>query len=142
MPNYTNGKIYQITAEGFDPYIGSTTLPLGNRFSKFKTTKKHYSCSHFINHPSCKIELLEEYPCETRAELMLKEREWIDKTVCVNVARPIISDLEKREYHQSYNKTYTRKTPCAKPSKEKNAEYCRRWYLKKKEILATRTLVV
>ena len=130
MPNYKNAKIYKITAEGYDPYFGSTTLTLNNRLNAFRTSKKHYSCSHFVMIGT--IELLEDYPCETRKELMERERFWIDNNPCVNKARPIRTDLERIEYHKNYNKTYIRKIPQDRPTKEKNAEYCRRWYLKKK----------
>jgi hypothetical protein len=130
MPNYKDAKIYKILAEGYDPYFGSTTLTLDNRLKAFRNNKKYYSCSPFVNIGT--IELVEEYPCETRKELMERERFWIDNNICVNKVIPIRTDLEKVEYHKNYNKTYVRKTPLKTPTKEKNAEYCRRWYLKKK----------
>jgi hypothetical protein len=132
MPNYKDGKIYKITAEGYDDYYGSTTLTLENRFRAFKNTKKHYSCSPLLPLESCKIELVELFPCDSRKELVIRERFWTDNNPCINEVRPIRTDLEKVEYHKQYNKNYKRKTPQAKPSKEKNAEYCKRWYLKKK----------
>ena len=49
MPNYKEAKIYKLVADGFDPYYGSTTLTLENRFRAFKHTKKNYSCSPFIH---------------------------------------------------------------------------------------------
>jgi len=132
MPNYKNAKIYKITAEGHAPYYGSTTLTLKNRLSALRNSNKHYSCSHFVKVGT--IELIEEYPCETRKELMLRERYWIDNNDCINVAKPIRFALEKVEYHKNYskeyNKTYIR--PPSKTTKEKNAEYCKRWYLKNK----------
>ena len=132
MPNFQNAKIYKISAEGYDDYYGSTTLTLENRMRAFRNSKKNYSCSSLIGSGLGVIELVEEYPCDTRAELMTRERYWIDNNPCCNKAKPIRTDLENKEYHKNYNKTYLRKKPSTPATKEKNAEYCRRWYLKKK----------
>jgi hypothetical protein len=132
MPDYKNSKIYKIIAEGYDPYIGSTTLTLDNRLKAFRNSKKYYSCSNFVKFGI--IELIEDYPCETRKELMERERFWIDNTTCVNINKPMRTDLEKVEYHKTYNKeyhkTYILPLTHKKTTKEKNAEYCKRWYLK------------
>ena len=131
MPNYKEAKIYKLVAEGFDPYYGSTTLTLDERFRAFKNTKKKYSCSPFIHLESCHIELVELYPCETRNELMQREKFWIKNNKCINIANPYRTTLEKKLYHRNYMKENGHKYEKVKPTKEKTSEYCKKWYMKK-----------
>ena len=137
MPDYKDGKIYKITAEGYDPYYGSTTLPLIYRFRALKCSKNFYSCSPFINLESCRMELVELYPCETRNELMIRERYWIDKNKCVNMTKPFRTNLEKKIYHRNYNRKYmadyVKTHPPKKTTKEQNYQYHQTW-LKKKNL--------
>jgi predicted GIY-YIG superfamily endonuclease len=91
MPDYKNGKIYQIWSPNTDKvYIGSTTQPLHKRFyeHKSKVTKPdHYRAScEVIKAGDAKIELIEEYPCENKMELERREGQ-ISRTtqnVCYN----------------------------------------------------------
>ena len=91
MPDYKNGKIYQILSPNTDKvYIGSTTQPLHKRFyeHKSKVTKPdHYRAScEVIKAGDAKIELIEEYPCENKMELERREGQ-ISRTtqnVCYN----------------------------------------------------------
>ena len=103
MPDYSHGKIYKVTCESGLVYIGSTVQNLKKRLRLHNTSANNCETRHFINP---KIELLEDYPCETKDELLWKEREWIDKTDCVNKYRPIITREEKRERQKKCNKKY------------------------------------
>jgi len=83
--DYKNGKIYKIVDIGYTKmYIGSTTQPLYKRFSchkmKFIAWKnnKHNKLMVFdifeeFGIDNCKIELIEECPCENRMELCKKK---------------------------------------------------------------------
>ena len=42
-----------------------------------------------------KMLLIEEYPCETKQELLWRERFWIDNNNCINKYKPIITKEEK-----------------------------------------------
>lgn len=94
MPDYSKGKVYKLVAnETEDIYIGSTTQPLCERKALHVSNyKRHtegrggnYVTSHeLLKHPSCRIELLEAYPCASKEELYAKEGEWIRRLPCVN----------------------------------------------------------
>jgi len=92
MPDYSQGKIYKLTCDTGKVYIGSTTEALNVRLNKHKIKKNQTASRDFINP---KIELLEAYPCETKEQLCWKEREWFDKTECVNLNKPIITQEER-----------------------------------------------
>tara|TARA_R110000772_G_scaffold262357_1_gene381405 strand:- start:182 stop:808 length:627 start_codon:yes stop_codon:yes gene_type:complete len=101
MPDYSQGKIYKVTCETGKIYIGSTVMSIQRRFYQHKC--KHNLCltRHFINP---KIELIESYPCETVEDLLWKEREWIEKTECVNTYRPIVGKAEAKEHKKRSEK--------------------------------------
>lgn len=106
MGDYSQGKIYEIIDDTGKRYIGSTIQRLRRRFKKHITEfKKHIThkrkCSSIeLNLDKAKISLLEKYPCNTRKELLERERYWIDNTECVNKMRPIITKEEKRQYNR------------------------------------------
>lgn len=107
MPNYQNGKIYKIVGNGMT-YYGSTTIPL---YKRFYDHKHQQTCSSkdIVCHEDCEIILVENYPCETRQELLKRERFYIDNFKCINKLRPYISKEEKKEKQQAYD-TYRNKT--------------------------------
>ena len=100
MTNYKNGKIYKITS-GDKLYIGSTTQSLSQRLGGHKSSKKHGGhCSSFeiINNTDCQITLIELYPCNSREELLARERYHIDKNPqCINKCVPILSNEERSQ---------------------------------------------
>ena len=86
MPEYKNGKIYQIVCNiTSEVYIGSTTLSLKERLMKH-THKRTRMCTskQIIDRGDYYIELLETYPCESKYELELKEGEYQKNTKCIN----------------------------------------------------------
>ena len=82
---YTFGKIYKLmTTESNDTYIGSTCLPLKMRLwrhlalsKRISTTNKLYNTMKRIGTKAFKIELIEDYPCNTNKELIEREAYWI-----------------------------------------------------------------
>jgi hypothetical protein len=72
---YANGKIYILrTHKGDEVYIGSTTTSLEERF-KFHKCKSNpcNSKSLFVRYDDVYIELIELFPCETKAQLNRRE---------------------------------------------------------------------
>lgn len=110
MPNYKNGMIYKlVNDENDDIYIGSTsqTLPkrLGNHKAKYKcylNNSNSYFITSFniIKYQSCKIILIEEFPCKSKIELEKRERHYIDTLKCVNKIIPTRSKNEYRKIHR------------------------------------------
>ena len=99
-------KIYAIKSPHTDLYyIGSTTLPLCERFSRHKSEYKRYlkGIYHFvtsfkiIEHGDTYVELLEEVNCENRKQLEKREGEIIKehKEQCVNKS---IAGRTRKEY--------------------------------------------
>jgi hypothetical protein len=90
---------------GDDEYIGSTTRPLSERMSKHRTAFKGGGigrCSSiktlFDKHgiENCKIELIEDYPCERKEQLDKREGEIQRERTCVNMK---IAGRTKAEYY-------------------------------------------
>jgi hypothetical protein len=91
--DYSKGKIYKIIdLTNGDVYIGSTIQ--GN------LTRPCHKCHDFYigrNYDNCKIIVMETFNYITYEEVLWKEREWIDKTDCINKNRPIITEEERKE---------------------------------------------
>lgn len=96
MTDYSNGKIYIISSiHTDDVYIGSTVQTLKARMKQhindFKTwvksdyTAKYISVFEVVMYGDYEIELLENYPCETKRELLTREGYHQKQIQCVNV---------------------------------------------------------
>jgi hypothetical protein len=97
---YSQGKIYKLyTKEGDECYIGSTIQPLWRRLQVHKyPTNRCRSRELFEKYKCIEIELLEEYPCNTRYELEAREKKHIIKTDnCINnnIPNKCIKEREK-----------------------------------------------
>ena len=126
--NYINGKIYKITDIAYTKmYIGSTTQSLAKRFSLHKSKYKLWQDGKFnkltvfdlfneFGIENCKIELIEEFPCDNRMELERKEGEHIKNSECVNKR---IEGRTKKEYRQD--------------NKEEIKEYQKQYYFDNKD---------
>ena len=153
--NYQNGKIYCIRShQTNDIYIGSTTQPLSVRMAghrrkckHWKEGKGHYVTSFgLLQYDDCYIELIEEYPSNSKMELERREGELIREMDCVNkivVGRTIQEWKEdnrekllqgKREDYQRNKERYNKRS---KEDYHKNREKYRQlkkeWYEKNKE---------
>lgn len=107
--DYKNGKIYKIIDNSYTKmYIGSTTQPLSKRFwfhkGSYKSWLKNnkYKNSSFdlfdeFGIENCKIELIENYPCNSKEELERKEGEHIKNNNCVN---KVIAGRTKKEHYE------------------------------------------
>lgn len=105
MPDYSKGKIYIITSSNGLPYIGSTTETLSERLSKHRTNTKlgkGTTARIHLDADDVKIELLEEYPCKTKQELLLREKHYFDTMECCNYCSPIKSKEEKLDDKHIY----------------------------------------
>jgi hypothetical protein len=80
MPDYSNGKIYNIRCktDNTSIYVGSTTMTLAKRMAEHRyasytnNIKILYSCVNG-NWDDWYIELYEEYPCENKEQLCRRE---------------------------------------------------------------------
>jgi len=111
---YLNGKIYKIINSVNDKcYVGSTICALDKRLSGHKNSILKATSKILINEDpdNVSIKLIEEYPCLTKNELLLRERYWTDELECVNKFRPIRTREEKLECNRNcYHKNRERNT--------------------------------
>jgi len=101
MVNYNNSKVYKIVGPGDMIYIGSTTKNyLSSRLSEhrscYKTRNtgiKKGKCSSYqifdaYGPENCNIYLLEIVNCDTKNELLARERHHIETIECINKIIP------------------------------------------------------
>lgn len=113
MTDYSQGKIYRIDSEN-GTYIGSTVHDLEKRLYDHKSSLKSYKAgkvrfitSHIVlDAPDVEMRLVEDYPCSTRNELLLREKYWInffsERMEIVNKCNPIREEGDKQAYHKAY----------------------------------------
>jgi len=115
MPDYQNGKIYKlVNDENDDVYYGSTTQPLSKRIydhknlynSFLKNISKFNTSFNIVKYPSCKIILVENFPCNSKYELEARERYYIENFKCVNKNIPTRTDKQRREDQKELIKQY------------------------------------
>lgn len=141
-----NGKIYRLTCNVTNmTYIGSTTTALSIRlhqhaikYEKFTHFKEGNYCGAFqiIKNDDYKIELVEEYNCNTKAELCARERYWYDLekategVVLANINLPyrFYADLQEQRKRTDAKRATNPDRIASKKSSN------RRRYLLKKEL--------
>ena len=108
MTDYSRAKIYKLVNDVDDEvYIGSTTDPLNDRFCRHKwdatsrerPKSKLYKHMNNLGFEHFKIELIEDYPCNNKTELEIRESELIKKYGSLNI---VIPDRTKNEYRKQY----------------------------------------
>ena len=145
---YSNGKIYQITDVGYNKcYIGSTCLKLRRRFLqhiggyyKYLKGEAEYTTSYSMFEEfgveNCKVELVENYPCNSKDELLKQEGFHIRSFDCVNKC---ISGRTQREYYQEHQQHLAKwSKEYRQQRKEHYKELYATHYQKNKEVILQR----
>ena len=136
MNKYQNGKIYKIISNNTDMiYIGSTIkIKLKTRLNQhrhaFKTGNKKLKSGVMFLWDDAEIKLIENYPCESKTELIQREQYWMDQ-----YPDYIVNQMKASSDHKEYNRNYMRKRRkegLVKP-RENNKEYMKEWYQKNRE---------
>ena len=100
MPDYSNGKIYKIHSFKTDlKYYGSTTVELCKRSTGHKTDMKRgrtITSKQILEYDDAMITLVELFPCDSKSELLARERWYIENNQCVNKYVPGRTDAECR----------------------------------------------
>lgn len=133
---YQNAKIYKLYSDETDMvYIGSTTKTLKQRLGEhlrgysawLKGNKNYVSSFEILKYADYYIELIEDYPCETKKELERREGKII-KTF-ENAVNKIIAGRSKKEYCiDNKDKIAERNKRYRDNNKDKIAEYQRQHY--------------
>jgi hypothetical protein len=113
MPNYQNGKIYALKShQTEDIYIGSTTQRLCQRLGKHRADCKDNkgNTKYILQYEDYYIELIENFPCNSKEELEKREGHFIreNKNKCVNTRIPHRSQKEYKEENKDKIKEYTK----------------------------------
>ena len=136
MPDYKLGKIYMIypkvdNVDEGDVYYGSTTDTLARRMS----SHRYQSCCKILfdkyGVKNCFIELVEEYPCETKEQLNKKEGEYIRNHKCVN--KLIAGRTGEEWYTDNKSKISEQKKEYYIENVDKLKEYKKQYYIENKD---------
>jgi hypothetical protein len=110
--DYKNGKIYKVQFDDGHFYFGSTAGTLRHRFWHH-THGEDSSCNRYVKEvgkDTCRIVLVEDYPCENKDQLRRKEDEHIqlnrENEMCLNIRRAFTTPEEKKADQQRYDKAY------------------------------------
>jgi len=149
MVNYNEGKIYKIVCNVTgEVYIGSTCMPTlakrlaehRNGFKRWKEgkNKKHTRSFQIIERGDYSIVLIENVNCDTKEELLRRERFHIENNTCINKNIPLRTNaeyyLDNKEHIAEYNlKNKEEKKEYYKEYKLKNKEHIKEYYLENKE---------
>jgi hypothetical protein len=133
MINYQNGKIYSIRSYQTELiYIGSTTRPLSQRLGEHRIQYKKNSAmssKEILKYPDYYIELIENFPCNSKEELEKREGYFIKQNIniCVNCyiagRTPKEYNIDNKEQYNEYQKQYHEN------NKEQKKEYDKQRYL-------------
>ena len=146
MSEYLKGKIYTIRSRSCDlVYIGSTIQTLPDRFCGHKRSFNHFkkskgnNCASFqiLEREDAYIELFEDYPCNSKNELVRYEGQCQRKYECVNVQIAGRTQAEYREENREYYKKYMKKYQ--EENKEKIDEYIKKYQEENKEKIKEQT---
>tara|TARA_R110000796_G_scaffold60433_1_gene139818 strand:- start:211 stop:867 length:657 start_codon:yes stop_codon:yes gene_type:complete len=85
MPDYQKTKIYQIWSPNSEKvYVGATVQTLAQRMGKHRKPSNNTRSKIIIDLGDARIELLKEFPCNSKMESDKKEGEYIRNLDCVN----------------------------------------------------------
>ena len=136
MPNYKQSKIYYIINHTTNlKYVGSTTNKyLSQRLQKHLSDYKKYlkgekatpATSHkVLTNDNFEILLLENFPCNSKEELLRRERFFIESNECVNKLLPTRTNSERNEKYKQlrieHNARFMIETE--EPTKKINEKY-------------------
>jgi len=133
MEDYSNGKIYKLYSVSNEDlaYYGSTNRNLNERLREhINDYKNNRGCTSkkVIAAGDYKIELIENYPCNSNTELERKEGEYTKNNKCVNKVIPCRTQKEWREDNKE--KIAKQKKIWNEVNKEKIIEQKKEWHKK------------
>ena len=107
------GRIYQIVSDNYDKvYVGSTKLTLQGRlhqherdFKRYQKDKYNFVSSFLIlGKGDYRIELIEEFDCSSKQELLDRENQYIKKIDCVNMKDISMTSCPVEDYNLDIEK--------------------------------------
>lgn len=142
--DYKNGKIYKVQFDDGHYYIGSTAGELRRRLFEHRCKASDNACSKHmkeVGKDTCRIVLVEDYPCESREHLHRKEDEHIQahrgNELCLNIFRAFRTDEEVQKrgsiyYAANKEQALERQKEYYQAHKEERLAYAKVYHAKKK----------
>lgn len=133
---YENGKIYKLVDKTNDNkviYIGSTTQKLIRRInqhkqkSRDKPDRKIYKYICNVGWDNIDIELIENYKCDSKTELELRERYYIE-LLKPDLNHVIPTRKAKEYYNENRDKIMDNKRKYYENNKDKISDYHKDYY--------------
>lgn len=131
MSKYQQGKIYCIKSPHTNKvYVGSTIKTLERRMEGHLSKKNNTKSKEIIECGDAYIELIENYPCDTRQQLYMREGEIMRETSeCINLCINGRTRKEYRELNKDKAKEYY------ETNKEVLSKQHQEYYEKNKELI-------
>lgn len=140
MNKYQNGKIYKIISPNTEKiYIGSTIVNLNKRLIKhrYEIKKRGITSKIIFDAGDEKIELIKNFPCNSKEELRREEGLIMKqyKNICVNI---LIAGRTRKEYYtDNFEKIKIIQKKYYLKNKDKTDEYQRQYKIDNKERLSS-----
>ena len=102
MAEAIQGRIYRIISESHPevfPYYGSTIRPLKERWSKHKSPFNNTGSKQLMGFEDVRMELVEEFVCESITTLRQREQWYIDNHPCCNEKNAV--GMDRKEYRKA-----------------------------------------
>ena len=134
---YQEGKIYKIFNLDMPeelPYFGSTIQKLGDRYIQHNSISNISTSKKLFEYGRPKIVCVEKFPCNSKKELEVRERYYIENFDCINIQIPGRTDKEYKEDNKE--KIAETRKKWRKDNKEKIAEYDKIYRENNKEKIA------
>ena len=108
MAEAITGRIYRIISESHPevlPYYGSTIQPLKKRWNGHKTSFNSTCSSQLMEFEDVRMELVEEFVCESITTLHQREQWYIDNHPCCNEKNAYVG-MDSKEYNKAYRQNH------------------------------------
>ena len=113
MAEAITGRVYRIISDShpeFLPYYGSTIKSLKDRWNNHKLSCNDTCSKQLMKFEDVRIELLEEFVCESITTLHQREQWYIDNHPCCNMRNAYGYDKEnQKEYNKKKQRQYRAK---------------------------------
>ena len=141
---YSKGQIYKVCDKSYTKcYIGSTTVSLSRRMVQHRSDYKRYNEGHCKSYltvfnlfdefgvENCKIEWIEDYPCNSKKELEAREGHHQQSTDCIN---KVVAGRTKQEWRDvNREEQLIKQKEYRETHKEEIATYKEEWAERNKE---------
>ena len=137
MAEAITGRVYRIISDSHPevlPYYGSTIRSLKDRWYHHKCKTNNTCSKQLMGFDDVRMELMEEFVCESITILHQREQWWIDNHPCCNMINAYGLDEERaKEKEKEYNKWYKDANKEANKERRKGYEEANRDKIREKK---------